>query len=347
MTNMSAESPSSPGSNAGDAVEKWACSICSSRKVKCDRRKPCKNCVQRGDECIYKAPPPPKRRKRKALDADLLEKIERHERLLNGLEISGESPSSDRASGQSTSRYDPSSVATTSRSEDNPNPQRDSQKTPDDRVAIIVTQGKESRYMENNLWLALGDEIQNHDELLDRPQLDGNTTSALEHGSMIIGLATTNLVQPFNVWSRREETQVFLRAFIDNVDPLMKIVHIPTLITLDQNHFSKTRPEDPAVEALLISAYLAGVVSLSSAQPESTVGDNLVTHLQLHYFELCKQALVRAEFLKSSNIMVLQALLLYLVSMHNLLPRVISSTHIYFALKSLLNTQNCVLLITL
>jgi hypothetical protein len=53
----SADSPSKqPTSNS--------CVVCHNRKVKCDRQDPCSNCAKADVECIYRAPLPPRRRKR-------------------------------------------------------------------------------------------------------------------------------------------------------------------------------------------------------------------------------------------------------------------------------------------
>jgi hypothetical protein len=59
-----------------------ACKLCQSRKVKCDREEPCGNCSKARMECLYIAPNPPKRRKRKAQDHDLLAKVQRYESIL-------------------------------------------------------------------------------------------------------------------------------------------------------------------------------------------------------------------------------------------------------------------------
>jgi hypothetical protein len=39
--------------------------VCHKRKVKCDRARPCSNCVRNAVDCEYKAPPPARRGKKK------------------------------------------------------------------------------------------------------------------------------------------------------------------------------------------------------------------------------------------------------------------------------------------
>lgn len=44
----------------------FACVVCHNRKVKCDRQDPstpCSNCAKANVECIYRAPPPPRRKR--------------------------------------------------------------------------------------------------------------------------------------------------------------------------------------------------------------------------------------------------------------------------------------------
>ena len=50
---------SSPASD----LYQYACATCHKRKVKCDRKDPCSNCVKHGTECEFRAPPPPRKRK--------------------------------------------------------------------------------------------------------------------------------------------------------------------------------------------------------------------------------------------------------------------------------------------
>ena len=64
--------PTSAGAGAGAAWSaagleaKYSCVICHKRKVKCDRARPCSNCVRNAADCEYKAPPPARRGKKKS-----------------------------------------------------------------------------------------------------------------------------------------------------------------------------------------------------------------------------------------------------------------------------------------
>jgi hypothetical protein len=74
---MPDKSPSPP--KAGIEV-KHSCTVCHRRKVKCDRGKPCSNCVKNRIECEYKLPSAPRRRVKS--DRRLIEKIRKYEDCL-------------------------------------------------------------------------------------------------------------------------------------------------------------------------------------------------------------------------------------------------------------------------
>ena len=64
--------------------QKHSCALCQQRKVKCDRSDPCAGCRKLGIECIFRAPAPPRRRKRRIPETDLHAKLKHYETLLTG-----------------------------------------------------------------------------------------------------------------------------------------------------------------------------------------------------------------------------------------------------------------------
>lgn len=59
-----------------------SCVLCQQRKVKCDRQKPCANCIKARAECVPSAPTVPRRRRRKFSEQDLAARLRRYEHLL-------------------------------------------------------------------------------------------------------------------------------------------------------------------------------------------------------------------------------------------------------------------------
>lgn len=66
-----------------------SCVLCQQRKVKCDRQKPCSNCIKARAECVPSAPTVPRRRRRKFTEQDLAARLRKYEHLLkkNGIKI--------------------------------------------------------------------------------------------------------------------------------------------------------------------------------------------------------------------------------------------------------------------
>ena len=64
------------------SIQKHSCVACARRKVKCDRLIPCSHCFRGHRECIYGAPAPSQRHRKRPPDEDLLSKINEYEELL-------------------------------------------------------------------------------------------------------------------------------------------------------------------------------------------------------------------------------------------------------------------------
>lgn len=60
-----------------------SCVLCQQRKVRCDKNKPCANCVKAGVDCKVVPPQPPRRRKKKPQERDLIDRLRKYESLLS------------------------------------------------------------------------------------------------------------------------------------------------------------------------------------------------------------------------------------------------------------------------
>lgn len=110
-------------------------------------------------------------------------------------------------------------------------------------------------------------------------------------------------VQIFQLW----------QIYLDNVNPLLKVTHTPTLqgqlIEAAANPSKMSKP----LEALLFSIYYIAVMSLTDEQVRDTFKEEK-SRLMSKYHRGTQQALVNAGFMRTSDLVVLQAFLLYLVS---------------------------------
>lgn len=104
------------------------------------------------------------------------------------------------------------------------------------------------------------------------------------------------------------------QIYISNVNPLLKISHVPTLqgqiIAAGANPAKISQP----LEALMFGIYFISVTSLSEEEVQSTFGEDRSV-LLAKFHTGSQQALVNAGFMRSTDIMVLQAYTLYLVSL--------------------------------
>jgi hypothetical protein len=77
------ESPPQPGeAPAREHRKQHPCVQCQQRKIKCDRNAPCRNCLKSGLQCLSAASLPPRKRKRRFPEAELLARIRRYEHHL-------------------------------------------------------------------------------------------------------------------------------------------------------------------------------------------------------------------------------------------------------------------------
>lgn len=134
-------------------------------------------------------------------------------------------------------------------------------------------------------------------------------------GDLIFGVVSSNenlrLLHPTS-----EHAWRLWRTFLDNVNPLVKIVHVPSVQKLFMDPIAFTLSKNNSAEgteALIFSVYSCAVLSLENAECESMFGEKRSTLLAKYQLGT-KQALIRAGFLKSSDLIVLQAFVLFLVS---------------------------------
>ncbi len=111
-------------------------------------------------------------------------------------------------------------------------------------------------------------------------------------------------IQMFQLW----------QSYINNVNPLLKVTHTPTLqaqvISASANPAKISKP----LEALMFSIYFAAITSLTEDEVQSTFSEDKAILLG-KYHNATQQALVNAGFMRSPELTVLQAFFLYLVNL--------------------------------
>jgi hypothetical protein len=117
-------------------------------------------------------------------------------------------------------------------------------------------------------------------------------------------------VQIFRLW----------QVYLDNVDPLLKVTHTPSLQGRIIEAASNVLDIKATFEALMFSIYCMSIASMTEDDCHAAFGSSKVDLLTRYQFG-CQQALLNCGFLRCDDSDCLTALFLYLVSLSDGLGR--------------------------
>ena len=103
------------------------------------------------------------------------------------------------------------------------------------------------------------------------------------------------------------------QIYIDNINPLLKITHIPTIQGQVIGATSQLGKAPKNIEALMFAIYVMAITSLEETDVQRMFGEPK-RELLGRYFTALQQALLNAGFMRSDDFICLQAYVLYLVS---------------------------------
>ncbi|KAK6330797.1 hypothetical protein TWF718_002996 [Orbilia javanica] len=301
---MSAPEASTPSVKAQRVL---ACLLCQQRKVKCDRKFPCFHCRRAGAQCVP-AGLVQRQRRRRFPERELLDRIRYYEGLLR----------------QHNIRFQPLHGSPV---EQMHTPQTDDASPSDEGFGSPAA--KRSGGKPRNIWHAMGqssiegssEDDENEEGLFqDRGNVHGGdirkawdymyemgSNDPLLFGSLNpnIDISTLHPTQAhiFKLW----------QIYLENVDPMLKVTHTPTLQTRIINAIGDLSSVSPALEALLFSIYCVAISSLTEEECPALFGISK-NDLSRSYQFPCRQALLKCEFLRTTDRDCLTALFLYLVS---------------------------------
>lgn len=179
---------------ASDIASARSCVTCRRRKVRCNKRAPCSNCVKAGIDCVFPPPGRAPRKSKRPPDVELLSRLRRLEGVIEHLSGKNADPSGSTSSvspTQASLNFSslPSVPATTATvpptaSGSGAPPAQDSgcpfenddpKKLAPDKFEnefgrLVIDEGR-SRYVSNRLWASLGDEVCCADLLTSRTTL--------------------------------------------------------------------------------------------------------------------------------------------------------------------------------
>jgi hypothetical protein len=103
------------------------------------------------------------------------------------------------------------------------------------------------------------------------------------------------------------------QVYINNVNPLMRIIHIPTVQGQIIEASARLEKTPKGVEALMFAIYMMAITSLEEEDVQKMFEEPKMA-LLTRYHGALQQALINAGFMRSNDMVLLQAYLLYLVS---------------------------------
>lgn len=199
---------------------------------------------------------------------------------------------------------------------------------------LIADYGR-SRYLENKLWTSVTDEFQDPKDMLEESSEDESedghgglaesesATYSSHRGQQHITPSPADFIFPARTsdhalslrWMHPEPTQIFLlwQTFVDNVNPLVKILHVPTAQKAVLNAMANLDHVSKGMEALLFGIYVIAVTSMEDGECQSTLHESKASALR-RFRSGAQLALRAAGILKTSDMMVLQGFVLFLVS---------------------------------
>ncbi|KPM41047.1 hypothetical protein AK830_g5528 [Neonectria ditissima] len=273
----------------------YTCQTCAKRKVKCDKVIPvCFSCRKGKLDCLYQAP---RRRKRK-LGGDVDERLSRMEPPQH--QSGSEPQKNDESPLIQELLREPISLRW-----DEPNPTRTGK--------LLTGEGK-SRYIDSPFWRNLGEDGMQHisdDEEEDREaaNIAGASISDPLTAAFMGSGSQQSLLQ---YHPSHEEAIVLWKVHMENVEPLCKILHLPSISNMITAASQTPATASKSDECLLFSIYHFAVFSMAEEECVKRLGRSRNILLQRYHFAT-RQALVNASFLKTTEMSVLQALVLFLI----------------------------------
>ncbi|KAK3297331.1 fungal-specific transcription factor domain-containing protein [Chaetomium fimeti] len=135
---------------------------------------------------------------------------------------------------------------------------------------------------------------------------DDNTEMLLGGDSPEVDLA--------NLWPSPAQILPLWQVYLDRVNPLTKIIHVPSVQPYMAAVITDSKALPRNVEALLFSIFVMAVVAMTPDECKALLGIAREEALQ-RYSSGVRLTLVRVGFLRSHDMIILQALVIYLISL--------------------------------
>ncbi|KAL4969785.1 fungal specific transcription factor domain-containing protein [Aspergillus stella-maris] len=177
-----------------------------------------------------------------------------------------------------------------------------------------------SQFVDSHLWRSLGDEeMQRMSEDAGTNESSGRSDDREDPPDPLTEAFlgdTTSYPGTREILLQHQPTAehaTFLwQTYLQNVDPLCRILHVPTTNVMIEQAWQKPELISKADQCLIFSIYHFAVFSLSEEESAERLGQSRTVLLQ-RYSSATRKALVNASFLETTSMTILQALVLLLI----------------------------------
>ncbi|KAH8161916.1 hypothetical protein CIB48_g6324 [Xylaria polymorpha] len=191
---------------------------------------------------------------------------------------------------------------------------------------LVLNEKGRVRYVSNAFWTKITEEIEalrsethrltdessdsSGDEaspIVANPQMDQH----IDHHGFIFGYSSSS-VDLRSLHPLPSQMLFYWQVYMENVDPIVKLLHVPAVTKIIKDLRGDMSTITPGVEALMFAIYFAAITSME----DDEVVTNFATdkrQLLARYRFATEQALARANCVTTSEIVVLQAFVLFLI----------------------------------
>ncbi|TWU75888.1 hypothetical protein ED733_005773 [Metarhizium rileyi] len=305
------------------AFPQRSCATCRRRKVRCDKRYPCTPCYRGAHACSYPPKEPRAPRVRKATIDDVATRISKLEETLTSIPVREASHSDARLirspisvsaspharnplSASSVARHGTSSAASGS-------PQLGGE--------ILLEKGSSTNYFNEVLVSRVIGQESHVRTALATPKTNDKSQAHIPSPFNPMGILSAPLSsQPASSFHPSKHTAVQLwRIFVDVVDCLFKILHIPTSEVVVYTVINKPEAASSEALALCYAIYFSAAVSLEGREDcPQLLGETWTSALHRYKAGL-EQSFAHADLLENPTVVLVQAMAIYLsaVRVHN------------------------------
>ncbi|RSL41672.1 hypothetical protein CEP51_016560 [Fusarium floridanum] len=332
-------------SNAGR--KRRSCLMCSKRKVKCDKQKPCTSCVKAGNECVF--PASIANRAQVGMAPEIFEMLQRLEKAVQTLEpkesetAEASLPSNQFSDGDGQTEplqpVVPTAAQEGAASEIQPEPyiqesstgaehqaegQEATGKTPSAVSSRSESPGKIVRDHGKDIYVRRWFWDDGSTEISSSSQSDTDDNDAHQDQSDMQRSSTGRC--PGTLANPKEQVMQILVAqkmhlwgiYKERVEPLTKLLHLPSLEQAVLGWHSPSSAD--GMQCNLLATYYGAVTSLSEEECVVIFG-NGQAHVLSHLREELEALFASALLIHTGDIRPLQALALYLVFLQHHEPR--------------------------